>query len=114
MCEYLKRYFTKEEEFLDEFGMSVGAAIKLLGDEWKPDFHCNDATRQNRAYFLKTGQLNHLVFDGASVHHNEKGFSSVQIVLKSSTRLVNVRVKKVGDEFVAEKIIDRPADQSVT
>lgn len=112
MVEYLKRYYTKEEEFLDEFSMSVGAVLRLLGDDWQPDSECNDATRQNREYFLRTGELSHLVFDGASVHHDERGFSSMQIVLKSSKRLVNVRVKRVGKDFVAEKTVDKATGSS--
>jgi hypothetical protein len=90
MAECMKRFYTKEEEFLDEFGMLVGAALRVLGDDWRPDFHCDDDTRRNRKYFLKTGELSQLLFDGAAVYHDENGFSSTQIVLKSSKRLAHV------------------------
>jgi hypothetical protein len=110
MSEYWKRYYAREEEFLDEFNMRVGAALKILGDDWRPDWQCDDGVRRNREYFLKSGELSQLVFDGASVYHDEDGFSSTQIVLKSSKRLVNVRVSRMGNEFIAEKIMDRPVD----
>ena len=110
MSEYMKRYYTKEEDFLDEFGTLVGAALSVLGDEWQPDSQCDDDTRHNQEYFLKTGELTNLVFDGAAVFHDENGFSSTQIVLKSSKRLVNIRVKRAGNKLVAEKIIDRTVE----
>ena len=107
MSEYMKRYYTREEDFLDKFGMSIGAALKVLGDEWQPDWHCDDDARHNREYFLKTGKLSQLVFDGAAVYHDENGCSLIHLCLKSSKRIVTVRLKKVGGEFVAEKIVDR-------
>lgn len=110
MSEYMKRYYMKEEEFLDEFHMSAYTASSLLGGEWRPDPSCNDSTRQQREYFRSTGDLRRLVFDGAAVYHDEHGFSHVQIVLKSSERVVNIRVEKINGELVAEKIVDKSAE----
>jgi hypothetical protein len=42
------------------------------------------------------------------VYHDDKGFSSAQIVLKSSQRIVNVKVRKIGNEFIGETIVDKP------
>lgn len=107
MDEHLKRHYLKEEEFLDEFYDVASVAAKFLDGEWQPNCACNDAARKNGEYFLATGELQQLVFASASVHHDANGFSSVQILLKSSKREVNVRVKKVGGDFVVEKIADR-------
>jgi hypothetical protein len=110
MTEYLKRLYKKEEEFLDEFGSSASAAAQILGGAWEPSYHCDDNVRHNQQYFLSTGELAHLTFDSAAVHHDEKGFSSVQIVLRSSKRTVTVRVKREGSELIAQKIVDRAID----
>lgn len=67
MAEFLKRHYTKEEEFLDEFAGSAIAAAGLLAGEWQPAYHCDDDVRHNRQYFLSTGELTQLVFDSASV-----------------------------------------------
>lgn len=108
MDEYIKRHYLKEEEFLEEFNDAANVAVKLLDGEWQPNDACNDVVRKNGEYFLSTGELQHLVFDSASVYHDAKGFSSVQIVLRSSKRVVSVRVEKVDDDLVAEKIVDKP------
>ena len=110
MGEYCKRHYLKEEEFLDEFYNAASIAARLLGEEWEPNPECNDSVRKNQQYFLSTGELNALVFNSASVYHDEKGFSSMQIVLRSSKRLVTVQVRKSNGELIAEKIVDRPVD----
>jgi len=109
MEEYLKRYYVKEEEFVDEFFGVASVAAKALNYEWRPDDQCNDATRKSRDYFLSTGELEQLTFMSAAVYHTAGRFSSAQIILESSKRVVNVRVKKVDGELVAEKIVDKPA-----
>lgn len=109
--EHMKRYYAKEEQFLDEFEPCVNAAVAILGDDWQPDWHCDDRVRQNRKYFMETGELPGLVFDGAAVYHDENDrFSSVQITLKSPKRCVTVRVRKIGNELLAERLSDRPMD----
>jgi len=110
MEERFKRLYRKEEEFLDEFGGVTSVAARLLNGEWEPNYHANDAIRENLAYFFSTGEVSHLVFDIAEVCHDDNGFSSVQIILKSSHRLVNVRVSKINGELVGEKIIDKPVN----
>jgi len=107
MDERLKRHYLREEEFLDEFGDSAAVAARFLDGAWSPDCDCDDNARKNHRYFLSTGELNQLVFDSADVYHDEHGFSSVQILLRSAKRIVNVRVRKVGQDLVAEKLIDK-------
>ena len=107
MSEYMKQMYFKEEEFLDEFFNVANKAAQLLNGDWEPNSACTDKTRHNRDYFLSTGELNQLTFDSAAVYYDENGFSSVQIILKSSKRIVNVRVRKVNGSLIAEKILDK-------
>lgn len=107
MSEYWKGSYLKEEEFLEEFSGAAWEAARVLKGDWKPNSACTDKTRHNRDYFLSTGELNQLTFDSAAVYHDENGFSSVQIILKSSKRTVNVRVRKVNGSLIAEKILDK-------
>lgn len=74
------------------------------------NYYANDSVRANLKYFFSTGEVKDLAFDFASIHHDKNGFSSVQIVLKSSHRVVNVRVRKIKDELVGEKIVDKPVE----
>jgi hypothetical protein len=108
MTENLKKLYKKEEEFLDEFRNIASVAVKLLKGEWQPNYSASDATRKNQEYFFSKSQIKDLVFDSAAVYNDDNGFSSVQIILKSSHRIVNVRVRTVNGELVGEKIIDRP------
>ena len=108
MTEFMKRYYSKEEEFLDEFHMVAYEAAHLMGDDWHPAPSCNDNMRKQTKYFLSTGELVNLVFDGAAVYHDENGFSSAQITLKSSKRVVTVRVRQVDGKLAAEKLLDKP------
>ena len=107
MSDVLTRYYVKEEEFLDHFETAATIAAWFLQGEWSPDYHCNDAVRRTREQLLSSGGLDALVFSGAAVYHGASGFSSVQIALRSTTRSVNLRVKKVGHELVAEKLSDK-------
>jgi hypothetical protein len=107
MTESRKRYYTKEEEFLDEFHMVAYAAAELMGEDWHPAPSCNDNMRKQTKYFLSTGELTSLVFDSAAVYHDDSGFSSAQITLKSSKRLVTVRVRRMDGKLVAEKLLDK-------
>lgn len=106
--ERMHRNYLKEEEFLEHFDSSAREASKLLNGDWKPNYDCNDNERRQRDYFRKSGELTWLVFSSGSVFHDENGhFSSVQIVLESLKRQVNVRVSMVEGKLVAEKIVDR-------
>lgn len=107
MNEHMKRYYQKEEEFLDEFPSVAGAAANLLKDEWEPDYECDDETRRKRDYFFKSKELYSLTFEGAAVYYDQKGFSSAQIVLRSSKRSVTVRVVKNNSDFEAKIIVDK-------
>jgi hypothetical protein len=109
--EFMHRYYQKEEEFLDEYGDVASVASKLLGDEWSPNYDCDDRDRHNRDYFMSSGEQKSLVFQSGAVFHTGKFFSSAQVVLQSSTRVVTVRVSEGdGGELTAEKIVDRPAE----
>jgi hypothetical protein len=103
MGESLKRYFTREEEFLEECYSVASAAVTLLGDDWHPNPSCNDAARENQEYLLRTGELMSLVFEGAAVYHDADLFSSARLVLKSSERSITVSVRQVGGELIAER-----------
>ncbi|HHT9151743.1 MAG: hypothetical protein HY607_06045 [Planctomycetes bacterium] len=107
MNETMKKYYQNEEEFLDEFSDVATQVVRCLNNEWKPDYCCDDGTRKNREYFCSTGELYSLTFDGAAVYHDQNGFSSVQIILKSSKRTVTVLVKLENGKLTAEKIIDK-------
>jgi hypothetical protein len=75
---------------------------------WTPDYRCDDQIRQQRAQQLSAGTQRELVFSGAAVYHLDAHFSSVQIALKSSFRMVNLRVRHgATEELVAEKLLDR-------
>lgn len=114
MDERVIKTFTKEEEFLDEFGDTANVAVRLLNDEWYPNYSANDAVRANIKYFFSTGEVNYLAFDSASIYHDQYGFSSVQIILRSSKRVINVRVKKVDNELIGEIIVERLLDKTNT
>jgi hypothetical protein len=107
MADVLMHYFVKEEEFLDRHEVAATVAAWFLKGG-SPDYRCDDAVRLRREQMLSAGMLDALVFSGAAVYYSAEGFSSVQIALRSATRSVNVRVRKVGREMVAEKLADRP------
>lgn len=111
MEEWFKRNYLKEEEFLDEYFNIASVAVKAVNYKWNPNYNANDSTRKNQEYFLSTGELTSLVFDVADVFHNKNGFSSAQIKLKSSKRIVNVRVSEVNGKLVGKKIVDKPNDK---
>jgi hypothetical protein len=106
--EKFRQYYTREEEFLEEFGNVASHAVKVLKGEWQPNYNASDSSRRNEEYYFSTGELNFLVVDSGTVYHDDKGFSSAQIVLKSSQRIVNVKVRKIGNEFIGETIVDKP------
>lgn len=56
------------------------------------DYSCDDNTRRQRDYFLKREEFFSLVFILASVSHDATDGMHVQIILESSTRVVNVKV----------------------
>lgn len=112
MIERLNRHYLREEEFLDECYEFAGKAVHLLGGEWSPNEDCDDRVRRDQRYFLSTGSLSSLVFDSASIYSDADGLSLVKIILRSSHRVVIVALKRVGDDFVAEKISDRADGQN--
>jgi hypothetical protein len=109
MSKKAKRVYLKEEEFLEEFSDVARVAAGELNGEWCPDKNCGDVTRKNREHLRSAGELGQLVFNSAAIYYDRNVFSSVEILLNSSKRIVNVSVKTVGGKLHAEKIIDRTA-----
>jgi hypothetical protein len=107
MTELYDRTYKKEEKFLDDYPNVSALAVKLLKGDWEPNYSANDSTRKNQEYFLPLGQIDVLVFDSAMVNQENNVFSSVQIILKSSYRQVNVRVKSVNGQLKGERVYDR-------
>jgi hypothetical protein len=107
MPEYLKRVYHKEEEFLDNWSAVAEAVFRLLGGDWKPNYWCNDKTRLNTKHSLSRGELQTLTFDSASVHKDKNGFSSAEIVLQCSSRVITVHVRKTNGNLIAEKIAEQ-------
>jgi hypothetical protein len=109
MSEFLRRHYLKEEDFLDEFQDVAYVAARLLRGDWQPDVSCDDRTREERDDILGSGQLDDLVFQNAAVYDTpNRMFSSAQITLRSSRRLVSVRVRDVDGHLLAEKTFDKP------
>jgi hypothetical protein len=113
MEEYFAKSFVKEEEFLGEFGETARIASDVLNGEWTPNYYSSDYARENLKYFFSTGDVDQLVFDSAAIYRSNNVFSSVQILLKSSHRTVNVRVKQMDNELVGEKIVDRVEENKI-
>jgi len=108
MEEFLRPIYLKEEDFLEQFPDVAYTAARLLRGEWQPDPACDDDTREQRDAILGSGQLEDLVFQSAAVYEDaNRDFSSVQIILKSSKRVVTVRIRSVDGNLVAEKVFDR-------
>jgi hypothetical protein len=108
MHEYRIRSYYKEEEFLDEFSEMGYEASRHLNGDWEPNSSCSDTSRHNRDYFYKSGELSRLTFFDADVFHTGRFFSSVVIHLKSSTRIVSVRIRSIDDRLIATTEFDRP------
>ena len=110
MTESMKLHYMKEEEFLDDFP-GVGPAVsKAVAGEYKPDYNCNDQRRANVKYFLQSDELTSLTFECAFIYHEAGCFSSAQVVLKSSKRVVTVRVKPTKDlklDYSTEIVVDK-------
>lgn len=105
--ETVFKIFYKEEEFLDEYGELVSSAVSLLNQEWRPNYEANNETRRTERYFLSSGEMTQLVFEMAIVHHNKNGFSSIEVLLKSSARIVNVRIERVDGIPSASIVTER-------
>jgi hypothetical protein len=104
--EWTQRIYRKEEEFLEEWYETVDAVLPLLGGEWRPNYVCNERERQRRQYALAAGQLEQLTFDGAAIFYAHGQLSSLQIELRSSRRVVFVRIWWEGGQVTVEKILD--------
>ena len=110
MEESMKKHYMKEEEFLDDFPGAGPAISKAVEGEYEPDYDCCDQARSNAKYFIESAELASLVFDSASIYHESGYFSSAQVVLKSSKRVVTVRIKPSKDtklDYSTEIIVDK-------
>jgi hypothetical protein len=110
--ESFRRAYYEEESFVDEFHMVAWEATKALAPgEWNPDSGCNDNSRKQRDYFMKTGELGQLCFMTAEIFDTADGFSSAKIFLESADRAVAICVRRLDGTLVAEKIGDRTKDK---
>lgn len=112
MDEILHRNYRREEEFVEKFRSSAWKASRILNGEWKPKANCDDMERQQRKYCLLMGRQTQLVFKSAAIYHDPDSgaFTSALILLESSTRAVEVTVRKENDGLTAEISIDRPPE----
>ena len=110
MEERMVKAFNKEEEFLNEFGDAAIVAANLLNREWQPYYSADDLYRSNLKYFFSTKEVKDLAFDTAYVYHMDNRCSSVQIILKSSSQVITVRVKMIDDKLIAEKILEKATE----
>jgi hypothetical protein len=109
MDAYVTRLYRKEEEFLEDFYETVDALLPLLPGRWQPNFRCNDLECWKRQLQLRAGQLDALTFDEAVIFHDKGQFASLQLRLRSSARLLVVRVRWVPD-MVIEVLLDQALD----
>jgi hypothetical protein len=98
--EYVRQLYRGEEDFLDHFLGTVEVLLPILaaehGADWRPNYACNDRQRWAQQLRLNAGQLDALTFDEAVIFHGREGFSSLQLRLQSSRRLLIVRVRRVS------------------
>jgi hypothetical protein len=57
MDEYVHRQYLREEEFLEVNYETVDTLLERLGQEWRPNYQCNEAVRQRHALLLARGEL---------------------------------------------------------
>jgi hypothetical protein len=74
--------------------------------EWRPNYQCGERERQRRQLSLANGQLNKLTFDAAAVFYAHGQLSSLQIELRSSSRVLFVRVRWGDGQAIVEKLLD--------
>src|SRR5687768_10995422 len=100
MDGWVKRMYLHEEDFLEEWYATVEAVLQHLPHAWQPNFQCDDRARAERDQLLARGQLATLTFDSAVIFYDKDVFSSIQLYLRSSARLVIVRVRWAGAEMM--------------
>jgi len=105
--EFTARIYCKEEEFLEDFYLAVDELLPRLDADWQPNFRCNDRERERRRLALVAGTLGELVFEEAVVGHNRQGFSSLDVHLRLSSRLLIVRIRWDSSGMIVEKRLDR-------
>jgi hypothetical protein len=109
MDAYVTRLYRKEEQFLEDFYETVDALLPLLPGRRQPNFRCNDLERWRRQLQLRTGHLDALTFDEAVIFNDRRDqFSSLHLHLRSSSRLLVVRVQWVR-EMVVDVLLDQPS-----
>ena len=101
------RNYLKEEEFVGRFSSWSSAVSRAVNEAWRPNPDCDDAERKQHEYFKKSGQMTWLVFSSASVHNSPNEETHAQVLLESSTRIVNVRVTTRDGKSHTEVLLDR-------
>mgnify|MGYP003339248504 CR=1 FL=1 len=101
------RNYLKEEDFVEEFYDWAAIAAEAVSNQWRPNENCNDASRKQTSYFMKSGEMTWLTFSSASVHRPPMGDAYAQIILESSNRIVNVWVSSPQGKAVAKIQVDR-------
>jgi hypothetical protein len=107
MAPNRKRFFTREEEFLNHYHDAACAAVKYLRNDWCPNPSCDDQIRKQSERLYEHGELKRLVFDCAFVDQDGIGEYWVQMHLKASNRRVVIRVKLSAEWPVVETLVDR-------
>ena len=113
MDEYVAGMYLREEEFLEVFYGTVEAVLPQLGCDWRPNFQCDDAARWRRDRQLREGSLEALTFDSAVIFHGKEGFSSIRLYLRSSARLIVLRLRWSDDGLRVESLHDGATRQKV-
>jgi hypothetical protein len=57
------------------------------------------------------GTLERLTFEQAVIFHDGNGFASLRLQLRSSERLLILRIRWVGAEMVVEELLDLVTDE---
>jgi hypothetical protein len=106
MARYVGRFCNREEEFLEKFDLAY-AALRVV-PEWHPNEHCNEQSRRNTEQLRKDGNLSALVFESATVYHDEdtRMVDSVAVRLGSSMRKVTVEIRRDGNYDSAKIVSD--------
>jgi hypothetical protein len=104
-AEYTAGIYLREEDFVEEWAGTVEAVLPHLGG-WRPNYNCNDQIREARRLALVKGEQTELVFDEAAISNGRQGLAAIDIHLRSSTRLLIVRLRWEEGLMIVETRLD--------